>query len=297
MTKLGLVIAFAWLVGCGGSTTGGDDTTTPPYVPPFAACAGTGAQPPAPGGSVCLVDPTTPTSTPPLAVIEQELVQYNGVDAVHLRIVFDPAFVDNTYGTSAHGWMRNHNFKDLVGSDHAEVQMFDAAGGLTLEFDLDYISVDANAPCGYSCLGVDGGDGKMLVGDRAAILGWSSSLDRNLNERGYCLTTDSPITDDNCTPDPAAPEWDFRVVYEVWVALSAFDPNSFGSAYMSFVHASPSKAADNTIDTVPGECPCTEIDPNDCAPQNPPPGDCTSNDDCDAESFCSADGHCLQVIL
>ncbi len=296
MRKLGLfVLSLVVGVGCGGSSAGGGDDQ-PPYVPPFATCAGANPTPAAPDGSVCLVDPTMPTSTPPLAVIEQTFEQYNGVDAIHLSIVFDPSFVDNTFGANAVNWSK-HNFKDLVGSDHAEVQMFDSSGNLVLEFDLDYISEDPDAPCGFSCLGVDGGDGKMLVGDRAAILGWSSSLDRNLNERGYCLTTDSPASDADCTPNPAAPDWDFRVVYEVWVAVSAFDPDIFGSAYMSFVHASPSKLADNTVDTVPGECPCTEIDPNDCAPPDPPPGDCMSNADCREGEFCSSDGHCLQVIL
>jgi hypothetical protein len=240
---------------------------------------------------------------PSVAVIEHRLETYAGVDAVHVSVVFDPGFVDNTYGTNQLGWDRGHTFKDLVGSDHAEIKLFDSAGTLVLDFDLDYISADPAAPCGFASLGVDGGEGGMITGDRSAILGWATSLDRNLNERGYCLTTDSPATDASCTPNAAAPGWDYRVVYEVWVAVSAFDPTSFGSAYMSFVHASPSKASDNTLDTVPGECPCQEIDPNDCAPPDPnqpqpspPGGECTSSADCATEQFC-AENHCVDNVI
>jgi hypothetical protein len=138
----------------------------------------------------------------------------------------------------------------------------------------------------------------MILGDRAAILGYGSSLDQNINERGYCgYLTDSPATDAACTPNPAAPDWDFRVVYDVWIAVSAFTPEPFGSAYMSFVHASPSKASTNTVEIEPAECPCTEIDPNDCTEPPPGGGDCTSNTDCGTEEFCTDDGHCVPIVL
>jgi len=288
------------LLACGGSSSGGggdDDPAT--YHPPYESCAGAPAATPPPSGSLCLVDPASPPTAPPFAVIEHEFLQYNGVDAIHLDVVFDPKFVDNTYGTSAIGWSRSHTFKDLVGSDHAEIKVLDAKGTVVLDFNLDYISADPKAPCKFSCLGVDGGEGKMLLGDRKAILGWSSSLDRNLNERGYCsYVTNSPPTDANCTPNPAAPNWDFRVVYEVWIAASAFSATPFGSAYMSFVHASPSKLADNTVTVQPGECPCVEIDINSCEP--PPPGNpgapCTTNPECPTESFCY-DMHCVPIVL
>lgn len=232
--------------------------------------------------------------SPPIAIIEHEFVTFMGVDAVHISIVFDPSFADNTYGANAIGWNK-HSFGDLVGSDHAEVSVLDSQGSLVLQFNLDYITADSTAPCGYSCLGVDGGDGKMLLGPREAILGYTSSLDRNLNERGYCqYTTDSPATDANCTPNPAAPNWDFRVVYEVWIALSFFNPNPFGSAYMSFVHASPSKLSTNTVETQPEECPCVPIDNYSC--NAPPGGGCTTNNDCPTEQFCY-DGQCIPVIL
>ncbi len=291
MRHLLLVCVFGF--GC-GSSKGADDPSNdpPPYQPPYAACSG-GQMPSPPASSLCLSNPTAPTGSPPIAVIEHEFVAYMGVPAVHIRVVFDPAFADNTYGVNAIGW-KTHTFKDLVGSDHATIAAVDVTGAKVLEFDLDYITADASAPCGYRCLGVDGGEGKMLFGPRSAVLGWTTSLDQNLNERGYCsYITDSPATDESCTPNPAAPDWDFRVVYEVWLAESAF-PNMFGSAYMSFVHASPSKLATNTVTTQPGECPCTSIDPGDCAP--PPGGSCTTSDQCPTEQFCY-NSQCIPTVL
>lgn len=286
------------VTACSGLGAGGDDPSVdPPYVPPYKDCAGTGVAPTPPAGSLCLVDPMTPMS-PPLAVIEHELVMYAGTDAVHISVILDPAFVDNTYGATARAWGRSHTFKDLVGSDRATVVVLDASGIIAFDFDLDYISPDPSAPCGYRSLGVAGGEGKVRTGDPSAILGWTSSLDRNLNERGYCaFTTDSPATDDSCTPNAAAPDWDFRVVYEVWIAREAFSPVGFGSAYMSFVHASPSKAGTNTVTVEPGECPCLEIDRNTCEPPPPPmPQGCNGNSECPAETFCY-DGHCIPIIL
>src|SRR5262249_25976223 len=151
-------------------------------------------------------------------------------------------FVDNTYGDTAVGWPRGHKLDDLVGSDHATVVALDSDGGVVFDVDVDYISRDDHAPCGYACLGVAGGEGRVRTGDRADILGWSSSLDRNLNLRGYCdYVRSSPATDATCTPNPAAPEWDYRVIYELWLARAAFEPTGFGSVRVSVVYASPSK--------------------------------------------------------
>jgi hypothetical protein len=303
--RAAIVGVLVLVVGCSVDLSGddgaggGSDSGSGVYVPPYENCSGDDQSVP-PQGSLCLDDPVAPTTDPPLAVIEHQFVTYKGVPAVYVRVVFDPQFVDNTYGVNKLGYIKGHSFGDLLESDHAEIKMLDKQGNLILDFNEDYLSPDPNAPCGYSCLGVDGGEGMMLVGDRAAILGWSSSIDRNLNERGYCsFTTDSPATDAMCTPNPAAPDWDFRVIYEVWVALDAF-PNGFGSAYMSFVHASPSKYPDKTVTVVPGECPCIEIDINTCEPtgggEQPPGGGCTTNTDCPTEQFCY-NMQCIPAIL
>jgi hypothetical protein len=240
----------------------------------------------------------------PAATLEQVLECSEGKDSIHLRLTFDPSFVDNTYGENAIGWgsramaapammmmggmakpmkmgKSGHTFMDLVGSDHAEIQVTDDSGKVVLQFKLDYISVDPSRPSGYGCLGVTGGEGKVIVGNADWVVGYTTSLDRDLNERGYAsYTTDSPATDENYTPNKDTPEWDYRVVYEAWISLDALGSAGFGGANIEFVHASPSKASSNTVDVKPNDCP-----PDDCGDDHPdtvcnppPPDDCSDGD-------------------
>lgn len=280
-----------------GADPGADaDPQDLPQPPPFAQCAGQDPAPTFPGTLVCLTDvDAMDPATPPIAVIEHNFEDYMGTPAVHIRLTFDPAFVDNTFGTNAVGWDRGHKFKDLVGSDHAQVLMLDASGQVVFDVDIDYIEEDASAPCGYSSGGVTEGSGKINVGDEAAILAWRTSLDENLNDRGYCLTADSPVSDEMCTPDPLYPDWDFRVVYEIWVAVSAFDPAGFGSAHMDSVHASPAKGGNNTVVVEPTPCPddfCN--DPDGCEPGDPG-GSCQDESECATNEFCY-EGTCLPIV-
>jgi hypothetical protein len=218
-------------------------------------------------GSVCFYGPistTTITIPAPLAATIEYLKETaGGQEYYRFRITFDPSFVDNTYGTNAIGWVqKGHTFKDLVGSDHAELSLFDATPALVSQFDIDYITASATGMCGYAALGVSGGEGKMLIGDSKYILASTTSLNRNLNGCGYCTsdacggdcTVNSPATDAMYTPHPAAPRWDFRVVYEVWVDAAVFAGKGFGGASISFVHASPSKASSNTVTVTPRPC-------------------------------------------
>jgi hypothetical protein len=224
----------------------------------------------------------------PAAFLERVVETAEDQSLIHVRLTMNPAFVDNTYGDTAIGWegsdasaappagpmpqgpmmggaapppngpagpgMHGHTFNDLVESDHAEFDMTDATGAAVLSFDLDYITAATGALSGYATLGVAGGDGKMLTGDASAIVYASTSLDRDLNACGYSsYTTDSPATDANYTPNVATPNWDYRVVYDVWVKASAF-PAGFGNATIPYVHASPSKLA-ATLTVTPGPCP------------------------------------------
>jgi hypothetical protein len=191
----------------------------------------------------------------------------SGKDAVHLRLTFDPDFVDNTFGTGSIGWphRRGHTFlKDLIKSDHAELMASNAMGDEVVRFKLDYVSADPSAKSGYGSLGVRGGDGKMISGDPAWILAWNTSISRNMNERGYAsYTVDSPATDASYTPNPSAPDWDYRVVYEAWIDLAAFGSSGFGDASIESVHASPSKSGEDTVIVKPGKCPPPECPPDD----------------------------------
>jgi hypothetical protein len=256
-----------------------------------------------PPATLCFSGTADPTPADPTAIIEQVIEEVNGRRMIHLRVTFDPSFVDNTYGTNAVGWdhgqgtagasgtgggagttdmkgmmkagKTGHTFADLVGSDHVELLLTDGTGATSMEFDLDYISQSTATSCGYSNLGVSGGEGKMLIGSASSIIAATSSLERNLNGCGYCLTTDSPATDKNYTPNAAAPHWDCRVVYEVWIDLGAFGSAGFGQAYINSVHASPSKLDSNTVDVVPTPCPPTWDTPY-CPPGSTNPA-CTPN--------------------
>jgi hypothetical protein len=224
-----------------------------------------------------------PDSAVPAATLEQVLECVEGTDVMHIRLSFNPQFVDNTYGTGAIGWphRRGHTWADLYKSDHAEIVMVDANDAVVLQFKLDYVSADPIAPSGYASLGVSGGDGSVITGDPAWIVDVSTSIDKNLNERGYAsYLLDSPATDADYTPNPAAPEWDYRVVYEAWIDVDAFGVAGFGGASIEYVHASPAKGGTDTIEVKPGKCPpplC--IDSDGCGSSPPPPEQCVSQPD------------------
>jgi len=240
----------------------------------------------APPATICYTGAGDLTPDDPSGVIEQVIETIDGKTYLHLRVTFDPRFVDNTYGVNASsGWVNRmmagpmggampggamggkggpmggmtakaaHTFDDLVGSDHVELVLVDGKGNPVLDFDVDYVSKKTDAPCGYGTLGVSGGEGKMLLGEASAVVAVSTSIDRNLNGCGYCLITDSPATDDAFSANPSAPNWDYRVIYEVWIDFSTFKGRGFGVAYIPQVHASPSMASSNTIDVEPTPCP------------------------------------------
>ena len=258
MIRSGLI--FMCALGCefASDGPGGDDYWTCDNAPPEYAAKAHCPKPTPPdtGHTVCYFPSSgAMPGAPPSATVQYQLDSMAGVDVVHVALFFDRGFVDNTYGTTAIGWgAHGHKFMDLVGSDHAELKMSDTSGHLVLDFKLDYISADATAASGYRDLGVKGGDGGMVVGDPAAVVATLTSLDQNLNQYpGYLVN--SPATDANYTPNPAAPDWRYDVIYEAWVALSAFGTAGFGDVQLEFVHASPSKLGTSTITVTPQPCP------------------------------------------
>jgi hypothetical protein len=235
-------------------------------------------------GTLCLYGDSS-SLTLPATTIEYIQETVNGRSYWRFRITFNPGFVDNTYGTGAVGWppKRGHTFADLYRSDHTELQLFDATGMLAMHFKVDFVSPDPKKPCGYGTLGVKGGDGSMIVGNAAHVLAVTTSSDRALNACGYCTspacggscTANSPATDANYTPNPLTPNWDYRVQYEIWIASEAFGSPGFGSANISYVHASPAKTPQDTIQVSPSACPPnwdTPYKPGTPADAMPPPG-------------------------
>jgi hypothetical protein len=207
-------------------------------------------------GIICFFDVVNPDMEP-AATIEHSVGEFDGQQALYIRLTLAPWFVDNTYGVNAIGWPNDHKFGDLVGSDHAEIHLRDPAGTTVYHFATDYITDNDDSPSGYLSMGIWGGEGKMFEGDETQVLAATSSISRNLNDRGYAeYVVDSPATDEDYTPNPATPEWDYRVVYEVWIALSGFTAEQLPvSACIENIHASPSKVDSNTVDVIPDECP------------------------------------------
>ena len=222
-----------------------------------------------PPATLCFEGPEDPTPETPSAVIEQVIEEKDGVAYVHIRITFDPTFTDNTYGEGACcGWGQNrgHTFvSDLTKSDHTELRLTNGDTETVMEFKVDLVSPEAEGTCkGFDSLGVNGGDGSMITGDPAHILAVATSSSRNINGCGYCdnaacapsgdCTVDSPATDDMFTANPETPNWDYRIVYEAWIALDAFGDSGFGQAYITYTHSSPGKGVD-TINVGGTPCP------------------------------------------
>lgn len=265
--------------------TGGSEGEDGPGVD--VQCAGVGGSEPD-DGVICFYDVDT-MDVEPAASVEYELVELEGQAAIYVRLVFAPWFADNTYGENQIGWPKKHTFDELVGSDHAHLVMSNSSGEVVLDFELDYIDEDPSAPSGYRCLGVWDGNGKMNEGDPSAILAANSSLSRNLNERGHSANLeDSPATDENYTPNPGTLDWDYRIVYEVWVDATLFSEGGdtpFSETCVQSIHASPAKSDEHTKDVVPELCPpgwdcfredgCTQCDPSEVTDPD------SSTDPCD----------------
>ncbi|MGE3277325.1 MAG: MBG domain-containing protein, partial [Vicinamibacterales bacterium] len=166
---------------------------------------------------------------------------------ITIRTTLSRNFVDNTYGSTQIGWPgNNHRFKHLVDSDMIQLALYDANGSRKLEFRLDYFSEVSGTPSGYGNTGVTGRDGAMVYGSASKIVGSDSSLARNFNQFGYVLTSNSPATDANYTPNPGYPNWIYEVWYEVTVKADAFGTAGFGHARIVTMHASPSKTGNET---------------------------------------------------
>ena len=173
-------------------------------------------------------------------VIITEVLDNGNIRATYLQ---DFGVNDNTYGTGAIGWPNGHKFGDLVGSDKLEFQFYDAAGNVAIDFYVDTISQATSGlnstnqtlytyPAGYGTLGPFGGDGFMVSGDPAHVVGYSTSITTNLNNplnvpNKAALIVNSPTSLDsmgNVVVDTtkAPGGWDYINSYTVEVSAAAF---------------------------------------------------------------------------
>jgi len=175
--------------------------------------------------------------------------------------------VDNTYGANSIGWGKNvapsgknHNFKDLVGSDKAQFVFTDGQGNTVLDITTDYFSETSKDSGVYDSMGVTGDkDSAVAVGSAADVLEWSSSLDYNFNVLNHKLTVDSPATDLNYTENPNYQGWIYEVGYELRIAGSVFGSSGFGDIGLTVVHDSPNKIGKNKVYPTPTPEPATML--------------------------------------
>ena len=203
--------------------------------------------PPCNVNEVCFASPTKPN------IVNAKSTWTISGDTITIRTTLAKTFVDNTYGTNIIGWPSAHKFGDLTGSDNLQLALYNANGAKVTEFKMDYISSSSTVPSGFRCLGVTGGEGKMLLGSASNIYSVTTSIDRNFNQFGYVLTTNSPATNASYAPNATYPSWIYEVWYEVKVNKNAFGTIGFGYPKISGVHASPSKTGSNSepVDSVP----------------------------------------------
>ncbi|MFP4416532.1 MAG: carboxypeptidase-like regulatory domain-containing protein [Chitinispirillaceae bacterium] len=190
-----------------------------------------------------------------------KIVTAESDEVVDMAVIFNPHFVDNTWGENKIGWKR-HRFMDLVRSDHVELAIRNADGDTVFYGKLDLISARSDAPSGYATLGPNGGgeDGEVYAGSADKFLSFSTSTDENLNYYGYELFDDSPATDSIYTPNPDYPHWQYYVVYTISIRADAFGESGYGDVSMTSVHASPAKGEEETVEVSEGQPPSEEQD-------------------------------------
>jgi hypothetical protein len=196
---------------------------------------------------VCFASPTKPN-----IAYARSTITYTA-NTVKIRTTLSKKFTDNTYGTNAIGWPVAHTFNNMKDKDRLQIQLYDGMGTKKMEFKMDYLSASGAAPSGYKSLGVTGGQGGMILGSAANVVGVVTSLDRNFNVAGHVLTTNSPAASNTYVPViPIYNNWIFEVWYEVEVNKSAFGLYGFGTIGIAKIRSEPSKTGknDEAVNTV-----------------------------------------------
>lgn len=203
------------------------------------------------GGEQCFACPTSPNT-----INAKTVWTYSATNQTYtIRTTISKTMVDNTYGTNIIGWASPHKFSDLLTGNFLQLALYDGNNTKKMEFKMDYLSASNTVTSGYKSLGVSGGDGAMISGNSSDIVSVKTSLDANLNEFGYVLTTNSPATDGNYTTNTTYPNWNYDVWYEVTVKSSAFGSVGFGTPNIGSITATPSKTGNNVENVSASDCP------------------------------------------
>jgi len=164
--------------------------------------------------------------------------------------------VDNSYGENSIGWGKNiapsgknHNFKDLLGSDKAQFQFKNDENEIALDFTLDYLY---EADGGYSSGFGGGKDSDVAVGSESGIPEAATSLEYNWHEGDtnyssyFGKDADSPVAS---YEEPG--DWLYNAIYEFKVDGDAsglnFSNFSIDKLKIALVHDSPNKINGNKV--------------------------------------------------
>ena len=175
-----------------------------------------------------------------------KIIQAKSHRVVDIAVIFNPQFVDLTYGKNVIGWNK-HSFDQLIGSDHVQITVRDIDSTDKFQGKIDLLSATNLVPSGYASLGVKDGDGEVTIGSVDDVYAHGTSFDDNINWYGYHLFEDSPETDSVYTPNPNYPFWEYYAVYHVCINDRVLEGKQFGHVFMSSVHASPSKIGPDTV--------------------------------------------------
>jgi|SaaInl8_200m_RNA_FD_contig_123_12694_length_2305_multi_28_in_0_out_0_2 hypothetical protein len=185
------------------------------------------------------------------------ITQDSGSGDLFLAFIQPLSLVDNSYGDNSIGWGKNiapsgknHNYKDLTGSDKAQFVFTDGLDNTVLDIVLDY----AHASSGSIVASVTEGDGEVNTGNASDVKEAATSLVYNYNI--YGLSNPELFGNDSSSPeanedyeveDALLADWVFASVYELRVDGSVFDENGFGEVELVVVHDSPNKIAKNKV--------------------------------------------------
>ena len=191
---------------------------------------------------------------------------------VKVTFLQDLGISDNTYGTGAVGWNGGHKFGNLIENEKLEFRLFDRAGKVVIDLYVDTISVGTGAklsngsllrsyPTGNGTLGPFGGDGRMVSGNPAHVLDYSTSITTNLNNpmnvpsmEALMINSPTSLVSGKIVVDQikAPGGWDSISSYTIVISGAAFAAGGgFGRAEIPDQYNSPSKPAVNQIRTAP----------------------------------------------
>ncbi len=213
-------------------------------------------------GQACttvVMPPVNPVPTPAPAPVAKLTWDYDiNTNTYSFITKLSKDFNNNTYGTNAIGWPGGHTFNNLT-DDRLEMVLTNGEGKEVLDFTLDYLSQNGNMPSGYGAMGISGGNGNVITGDKKFILSSRTSLSENLNTYNYVLTTNSPKTDNNYTTNNTYKNWIYDVWYEVIVDAQVFKDKGFGSVTIPYVYAGGSKTGTNLNPVYEVPCPLQNV--------------------------------------